>query len=123
MARYAFITGDSITPFEPIVFVNNAEKTEVICESVDRRNGWYSFLNENRDISFDDFISRFTYQTIDAGEVTPDVESQLNKLRARFSIISLAQEEIDNTQNETSSPLDSAIMRISKRIRTGSNEN
>lgn len=124
MANYARITGDEYTKSEPIIFVKDGDKYEVICESFDRQKSWYSFLKENPQPSFDNFISRFSYQNVEAGEVTPEVESKLNKLRARFALSQVADEELntENQQNPEEDRQQNALLRISKRMRTGANE-
>ncbi len=124
MATYARITGDDYTKFEPIVFVNDNNKYEVLCESFDRQKSWYDFMQENSEFSFDDFIKRFSYQDVETGEVTPEVESKLNKLRAKFALSQIADEELE-ASSQTSEQDDkrgNALLRISKRMRTGANE-
>jgi hypothetical protein len=124
MADYARITGDKYTKSAPIIFVKDGDKYEVICESFDRQKSWYSFLKENPQPSFENFISRFSYQDVETGEVTPDVESKLNKLRARFALSQVADAEL-NTENQENPEEDrqtNALLRVSKRMRTGANE-
>jgi hypothetical protein len=124
MATYARITGDEHTKSTPIIFVKDGEKYEVICESFDRQKSWYSFLKENPQPSFENFISRFSYQDVEAGEVTPEVESKLNKLRAKYALSQIADQELE-TGSQTSQEDDkrgNALLRISKRMRTGENE-
>ncbi len=124
MATYARITGDKYTKSAPIIFVKDGDKYEVLCESFDRQKSWYSFLKENPQPSFENFISRFSYQDVETGEVTPDVESKLNKLRARFALSQVADAEL-NTENQENPEEDrqiNALLRVSKRMRTGANE-
>ncbi len=124
MATYARITGDKYTKSAPIIFVKDGDKYEVLCESFDRQKSWYSFLKENPQPSFENFISRFSYQDVETGEVTPDVESKLNKLRARFALSQVADAEM-NTENQENPEEDrqiNALLRVSKRMRTGANE-
>ncbi len=124
MATYARITGDEYTKSAPIIFVKDGDKYEVLCESFDRQKSWYSFLKENPQPSFENFISRFSYQDVETGEVTPDVESKLNKLRARFALSQVADAEM-NTENQENPEEDrqiNALLRVSKRMRTGANE-
>jgi hypothetical protein len=122
--KYAFISGDEITDFSPLVFVNNNDKYEVICESFDRQKYWYTYLNKNTPQSFERFLSGFSYQNVETGEVTPEVESMLNKLRARFALSQVADAEL-NTENQENPEEDrqtNALLRVSKRMRTGANE-
>lgn len=125
MATYARITGDEYTKSSPIIFVNDEGKYEVICESFDRQKSWYTFLKENPQPSFDNFISRFSYQNVEAGEVTPEVESKLNTLRARFAASQIADQELEAGSQQTNQEDDKrgeALLRISKRMRNGKNE-
>lgn len=125
MASYAFITGDANTKFEPLVFVNDGDNYEVICSSFNRQKEWYSYFRQNPQSSFEDLLSRFSYQNVEYGDVTPDVESMLNKLRSRFAVQQVAEDEVAQQQEEGKNPnmrYDNALLRISKRMRTGANE-
>ena len=95
MATYAFITGDEYTKFEPIAFVHNEEKYEVICQSFDRQKSWYAYLDANQNLPLEKFITRFSYQNIKTGEVTPEIENVLNGLRVKF-----ANEQIVEMENK-----------------------
>jgi hypothetical protein len=122
--RYAIVKGDEVTKFEPVVFVYNNGKYEVICESHERQKRFYEILKSPRFKNFDDFLSTFSYQNVKTGEVNTDVESMLNELRARFSLSQVADQEL-NTENQKNPEEDrrtNALLRISKRMRTGANE-
>jgi hypothetical protein len=85
MATYALITGDEYTKFEPIAFVHNEDKYEVICQSFDRQKSWYTYFDANKKLPFDNFLARFSYQNVKTGEVTPEIENVLNGLRVKFA--------------------------------------
>lgn len=122
--KYAFITGDEYTRFEPVVFVFANGKFEVICESSKRQQSYYDYLRNNKFEDLDSLLKTFSYQNVETGDVTPDVESMLNTLRAKFGLSQIADQELENSTQQ--SPEDSrrlnALMRISKRMRTGANE-
>lgn len=122
--RYAFINGDKHTKFEPLVVVYGKNKFEFICESHERQQMYYDYINNNKYDDFDRFLSSFSYQNIETGEVTPDVESMLNTLRAKFGLSQIADNELDNGQQQDDGDERriNALMRISKRMRTGANE-
>lgn len=122
--RYAFINGDKHTKFEPLVVVYDKNKFEFICESHERQQMYYDYINNNKYDDFDRFLSSFSYQNIETGEVTPDVESMLNTLRAKFGLSQIADNELDNGQQQDDGDERriNALMRISKRMRTGANE-
>lgn len=121
---YAFITGDEITKFEPLAVVFNNGKFEFICESNKRQASYYDYVNRTKPESLEDFTKTFSYQKVETGEVTPDVESMLNKLRARFALSQVAEQELeaDSQQNDDNDRQVNALLRISKRMRTGANE-
>jgi hypothetical protein len=122
--KYAFIGGDSKTKFEPLVFVLDNGKFEIICESFERQKSYYEYLASRKYNNFDDLLATFSYMNVETGEVTPEVESMLNKLRARFAISQVADEELntENQQNPEEDRQQNALLRISKRMRTGANE-
>lgn len=124
MKKYAYIYGDDFTKFEPVVFVYENGKYEVICQSFTRQKNWYDYLKNTRHETFESFLSSFSYQNVDTGEVTADVESTLNKLRARFALYQVADESqnAETQQNPEDDRRANALMRISKRMRTGANE-
>lgn len=122
--KYAFITGDDYTKFEPIVFVFSNGKFEVICESFKRQQSYHDYLKNNKFEDLDSFLKTFSYQNVETGDVTPKVESILNTLRARFGLYQIADNELFNReqQNPEDDRRSNALMRISKRMRTGANE-
>jgi hypothetical protein len=70
-------------------------------------------------------LSTFSYQNVKTGEVTTEVESILNRLRAEFSLSQVADEEIRKQEEERKNPnrnIEQALLKISKRMRTGNNE-
>ena len=85
MATYAFITGDEYTKFEPVAFVYDEGKYEVICQSFDRQKSWETYLDANQNPPLEKFITRFSYQNVKTGEVTPEMENVLNGLRVKFA--------------------------------------
>ena len=85
MAAYAFITGDEYTKFEPIAFVYTEGKYEVICQSFDRKKSWYTYMDANKNLPFENFLTRFSYQNVKTGEITPEIENVLNGLRVKFA--------------------------------------
>lgn len=99
---YAFITGDKYTKFEPIAFVYNEGKYEIICQSFDRQKSWYTYLAANKNQSFESFLTRFTYQDVEMGEVTPKIENILNGLRFEFA----NQHVLEAEKNQTSAAPD-----------------
>ena len=84
--RYAVVTGDEMTEFDPIVFVYNNGEYEVICESPRRQKSYTDHLASDRYKDFDSFLSTFSYFNVATGEVTPSVESKLESLRSTFDI-------------------------------------
>lgn len=121
---YAFISGDGYTKFEPLAVVFDGDKFEIICESQKRQAFYYDYINRNKPKTLEDLTKTFSYQNVETGEVTPDVESVLNKLRARFALSQIADQEINNEsqQNEIDDRRSNALLRVSKRMRTGANE-
>jgi hypothetical protein len=97
MSIYAFITGDEYTKFEPIAFVYDDGKYEVVCQSFDRQKSWYTYLAANKNLSFESFLTRFSYQDVNKGEVTPEIETVLNGLRVQFATEHLAEAEKNQT--------------------------
>ena len=85
MATYAFITGDEYTKFEPVAFVYDEGKYEVICQSFDRQKSWETYLDANQNPPLEKFITRFSYQNVKTGEVTSEMENVLNGLRVKFA--------------------------------------
>ena len=123
--NYAFINGHETIKFDPLVFVYNDGKYEVICQSFKRQKFYYDHLQKNEYPSFEAFLKTFPYCNIDTGEVDEDVESMLNKLRSKFMLQQIAEEEISLGAEESKNPdrrYDAALMKISKRMRTGANE-
>lgn len=122
--KYAFISGDEVTDFPPVVFVNDNDKYEVICQSFNRQKYWYSYLKNNPPESFERFLRGFSYQNVETGEVTPEVESMLNTLRAKYGLSQIADQELNNAQQQNTEDDRrlNALIRISKRMRTGANE-
>jgi len=123
--KYAMIFGDELTKFEPIVFVYNNGKYEVLCESAKRQQHYYTHLASRKYDNFEKFLSTFSYFNIESGEVTDDIELLLNKLRAKFGLLQLATQETEaNTADrQQENPADAAILKMSRRLRTGNNEN
>jgi hypothetical protein len=122
--KYAFITGDKKIKFAPIAVVFNNGKFEFICESFERKKFYYDYVQNNNIETLDKFTAGFPYQNIEMGDVTPDVESMLNKLRAKFGLSEVAETEL-NTENQRNPEEDrqiNALLRVSKRMRTGANE-
>jgi TPP-dependent 2-oxoacid decarboxylase len=122
--RYAIVKGDRVTKFDPIVFVYNNGKYEVICESHERQKNFYDILKSPKYKNFDNFLSTFSYQNVKTGEVNTNVESMLNELRARFSLSQVADQELNTEiqKNPEEDKRSNALLRISKRMRTGANE-
>jgi len=122
--RYAFINGDKSTKFEPLVVVYDNGKYEFICQSHNRQKYFYDHMKNNKYESFDRFLSSFSYQNVETGEVTPDVESMLNTIRAKYGLSQIADQELSNAQQQNTDDDRrlNALTRISKRMRTGSNE-
>lgn len=82
MKQYAIVTGDELTPFDTVAFVKNGDKYEVITKSPTDRQSWYEYISSPSFMSFDRFIASFTYQNVESGKVTPEVEERLNQLRS-----------------------------------------
>lgn len=122
--RYAFISGDRNTKFEPLAVVYSNGKYEFICESHKRQRSFYDHIKNNKYESFDRFLSSFSYQNVETGEVTPDVESLLNTLRARFALSQIADQELETGKEQDKEDIGrgNALLRISKRMRNGTNE-
>ena len=122
--KYAFISGDSKTKFEPLVFILDDGKFEVLSESFERQKYYYEHLKSRKYDNFDDLLATFSYMNVETGEVTPEVESMLNAIRAKFAVSQVADQEIniEGQQNTGNQRRDNALMRISKRMRTGANE-
>ena len=122
---YAFINGDEITKFEPLAVVYDNGKFEFICESHNRQKHYYDHVAKTKYETFDDFLKTFSYFNVEAGTVDDKIESLLNKLRSRFMLRQVAEEEIVQQREESKDPnrrYDAALLRISKRMRTGQNE-
>ena len=125
MATYAFITGDEYTKSEPIAFIYDNGKYEIICSSLERQKSFYDYLKKYKDYSFEQFLSTFSYASIESGEVTPEVESLLNTLRSKFMLQQVAQQEINAQEQDGKNPnrpVETALMKISKRMRNSENE-
>lgn len=122
--KYAFINGDELTKFDPLAVVYNNGKFEFICQSHERQKHYYEHVKNVKYESLEQFVSTFSYFNVETGDVTPDVESLLNRLRARFVVSQIADHEInaDNQQNQYDARRDNALLKISKRMRTGANE-
>lgn len=117
------ISGDSNTSFDPVVFVNDGDDYEVLCRSFSRQKYWYNYLQKSKPVSFEKFLSTFTYQNVEYGDVTDEVQSLLNKLRAKYMVEHIAQAEQEKNKNQPKqSDTERALLAISKRIRTGENE-
>ncbi len=84
--KYAFISGDSITKFTPVAFVERGDGIEAICASKQRREHFEDHYKKVKYKSFDHFLHTFSYFDVEAGEATPDVEARLNDLRAEYDI-------------------------------------
>lgn len=123
MKQYAFIYGDDTTKADPLVVVFDDGKYEFICESFRRQSDWYEYVKQHEDMSFDDFLRRFTYMNVERGDISNEVQSRLNKLRAKYVIEHLAQQEQEKQQREPKkTDTERALLEISKRMRTGINE-
>lgn len=121
--KFAAISGDKYTDFEPVVFIQNGDKFEVLCQSFERQKYWYDYIRERKNFDFEEFLQHFTYQNVQYGDVTPDVESMLNKLRAKFMLAQVAEQEMKPQEEESpASRQYAALVRIGKRMRTGENE-
>ena len=95
---YALITGDEFTKFEPIAFIYNEGEYEVICQSFDRQKSWYTYLDANKNPPFEKFLTRFSYQDVKTGEVTPAIKSSLDGLRLEFANQHILQLEKKKTE-------------------------
>ncbi len=84
--KYAFISGDSITKFIPVAFVEKADGIEAICVSKKRRQHFEEHYDKMKYQSFDQFLGTFSYFDVDAGELDQDVEARLDQLRAEYEI-------------------------------------
>lgn len=122
--KYAFITGDAYTKFEPMAIVFDGQKFEIICESQKRQQHYHDYVMRAKVQNLDELLNSFSYQSVETGEVTPEVESVLNTLRARYGLYQIADEELNNVpqQNPDNDRRLNALMKISKRMRTGANE-
>lgn len=125
MRQYAFVSGDGVTNFQPIVFIYDNGKYEVICESFQKQSDYYKYLKSAPDKSFDEFISSFSYFNVESGEVTDEIESMFNKLRAKFMVLQVAdqQNQRESETEKRTNPADAVLLRLSQRMRTGTNEN
>jgi tRNA(His) 5'-end guanylyltransferase len=83
--KYAFISGDEYTKFAPIAFVEKDEGIEAICESKPRKKYFEDYFSIRQNLSFDNFISSFSYFTVDSGNTSPEVEDKLEKLRSEYA--------------------------------------
>jgi hypothetical protein len=122
--RYAFIGGDSKTKFEPLVFVLDNGKFEIICQSFERQKSYYEYLASRKYTNLDELLATFSYMNVETGEVTPEVESMLNTLRAKYAVSQIADQEIETGKEQDKEDIGrgNALLRISKRMRTGVNE-
>ena len=122
--RYAFINGDEYAEFEPLVVVFDGSRFEIICQSHKRQKDYYDYIKRNNVKELDSFLRTFSYQTVETGQVTPEVESILNTLRAKFAVSQIADQEIEQQAQEAegNTRQNNALLRISKRMRTGANE-
>ena len=121
--KYAMIYGDDGVKSEPLIVVYDNGKYEFICKSFDRQKYWYAYIDAREPIPFEKFLRGFTYSNIDYGDVTDEVQSLINKLRAKYMVEHLAQAELEQqAKKPQQSDTERALLEISKRIRTGNNE-
>ena len=122
--RFLLISSDGLTPFSPIVFVENDESIEVVSNNIKIRKEMNELLKRDAYSTLEKISNRFPYQDSQIGEVTLDIESMLNDIRAEISRQdeTKRQEELELNAQRRMPAIDIALMEMSENMGTKKND-
>jgi hypothetical protein len=122
--RFLLVSSDGTTPFAPIVFVDDDGSIEVVSNNIKIRKEMKELLKRDAYSTLERISNRFPYQDSQIGEVTLDIESMLNTVRAQISRQdeSNRQEELELDAQRQMSPIDIVLMEMDKNMGTQKND-
>jgi hypothetical protein len=118
--RFLLVSSDGTTPFAPIVFVDDNGSIEVVSNNIKIRKEMKELLKRDAYSTLERISNRFPYQDSQIGEVTLDIESMLNTVRAQISRQdeSNRQEELELDAQRQMSPIDIVLIEMDKNMGT-----
>ena len=122
--RFLLISSDGVTPFAPIVFVEDESGFEVVSNNIKTRKEMNEILKQDKYDTLEKISSRFPYQDSQIGEITLDIESMLNNIRAEISRQdeTKRQEELELNAQRRMPAIDIALMEMSENMGTKKND-
>jgi 3-polyprenyl-4-hydroxybenzoate decarboxylase len=122
--RFLLISSDGVTPFAPIVFVDGDSGFEVVSNNIKTRKEMNEILKQDKYDTLEKISSRFPYQDSQIGEITLDIESMLNDIRAEISRQdeTKRQEELELNAQRRMPAIDIALMEMSENMGTKKND-
>lgn len=112
-------------PKEPIIFLDDDNNhISALTSSIEETDAWSRYVAEKNFTSLDQLATRFPYCVVEIGELSNDVESLVENLKQVLDqqrqqrLVEAEQRQVI----EQMPKVQSAVLRIGNRLRTGQNE-
>lgn len=123
--RYLLVAGTKDMPIEPIVFIDNGGgRITGFSSSLKETDYWGRYIAAHNFQNLEQLATRFTYCSVEIGDLNDDVESLVNNLKETLEeqryqgLVEAEQRQVI----EQMPKVQSAVLRIGNRLRTGQNE-
>ena len=85
MKKYLIVSGDRLTDFPIVAFIDDGEKITTYSANEQSRRMWQSYVDRQEDPTIEKIASRFTYVNTDFGPVDDKKQLELEKLIKHLS--------------------------------------
>ena len=86
MKNYLIVSGDRLTKFPVVAFIDDGEKITVYSANEQSRRMWQSYVDRQEGPTVEKLASRFTYVNTDFGPVTSGKKLELEKMIKALSV-------------------------------------